>query len=114
MPPKHSESSFDQESENAKAIDRLEEAVKALTDTVQTLTTTLTAYTAAQAVRCESANQTLKKVENIVCGRDENPGLSSKVEGLNLQMKWVMGIVTALSSTTLGLTVHLISKKLGI
>ena len=104
-----------QESEdvNARSIDKLESAVMLLMDEVKSLNGIITTYIAAQNVKCANATEALGRHEKILMGDGESKqGVGVRLSNLSLQVKLIMGVLSVVSTTTLGLTVNLLLKSL--
>lgn len=110
MPPYNQEM---EERTNTKDIAQLETIIQSLAKEVRTLTSTLETYIAAQTVRCNNATYLLARHETTLMGDgDTRQGLGSKVSTNSLQIKLILGVLSAVSLTTLGLTANLLLKAL--
>ena len=105
-PPK-----FDQAQE--KTIARLEAAVESLTLEIKSLHLTLSNHMASQGVRCEGNTGLLNRHESVLMGDGRNEGLGTRVSSLSLQVKLIMGVLSAVSTATFGMTIHLLMKGMG-
>jgi len=108
---------YDQEANekaNTKSIRQLEEVVSVLTDEIKTLSLLLSKYIAAQDVRCHNNLLLVDKHEQILMGDgDARPGVGVRLSTLSLQVKLLMGILSVVSTTTLGITLNLLAKAIG-
>lgn len=101
------------ESNNAKDIEKIEDALSKLTLAVTNLTLMVTKNISEQSVRCDAANRMLARHNDILMGDgDSKPGMHTKIATLSLQTNLIMVILGTVSATTLGLTANMLIKAL--